>query len=432
MTPLLNLDVLYVIISHASWEALTALMLTSRLLNREAAKHMLRHPDLETTILIDARGDRHVMSFINFLSADGGRCHYLRSLALGGGAVTPRVMEALSDVIHQAINLQSLGLIRAETSLNTYPGMISTLASLCKVEFLLLSSAGLLACQLLKAAHWPLRRVKVINPQADKKVDTINLLNPMICPTLSELVLQGWTYRGPLPLPLHHRLRRIVLVQHWSPVDILATLFPSVKELVIRPMESPMETRRAPTIPRVPLPPGPSRSNSDLRNANAERNRLIGDRFWPSLDVLHTWNPEVSYALALPCPVRTVIFTTLRNWSIQIFKDVMESAHPRDIIIEAACPRNLVRSLLECLKAAKNSLRDLHSLSIRLVQCSKCALQDNFGEWITDVLEALVRLLAIITVSSFPLTAVLHLYRVTWCQSCVVFPTSSFVLLIWK
>ena len=399
MAPLLNLDVLYVVISHASWDTLPTFMLTSRLLNREAAKRMLRHPYLERAIQIDVRGDRHVMSFVRFLRADGGRYHYLLSLALGGGEVSPGVMEELSDVIRKAVNLRSLGLIKADTSLNTCPGVFSALASLRKVEFLLLSSAGQLASQLLKTAHWPLRRVKLIQAPTDKKTDAINLLHPMICPTLSELVLQEWIYRGPLPLPLHYRLRRLVLVECWSPVDIWATLFPSVKELVVRPIE----THNAPTIPRKPLPPSPPQSIFDIHNATAERNRLLGDRFWSSLDVFQAPNLQDMYAMALPCPVRVLILTALKNRSTQFFKGVMEGALPKALIIEDACPWDLMDNLLVCLEAAKCGLKDLHSLSIRLVQCAKCTSQDN-GEWITDVLEVLVGLLAIIRVSYFPLT----------------------------
>ena len=108
MPPLLDFDVLCVVVAHSTWYTLFSLIRTCRQLNREAAKRILGHPNLEAAIEIDGLGDRRAMSFINFIRADGGRYHYLRSLALGGERLSLEVCEGLADIIRQAISLRRL------------------------------------------------------------------------------------------------------------------------------------------------------------------------------------------------------------------------------------------------------------------------------------------------------------------------------------
>ena len=365
----LNLDVLFVIVSYSDWSTLLTLMLTSHQLNREAAKFILKDRRLEAMIEIDGLGEQRAKSFVSFVRAGGGRSRYLRSLAIGGTKLSSEVSEGFSDIICQATNLKRLRLTNAERSLDNHPNILVALASIHTIEELYVSRPGMLMYQLLDSAHWPLQYAEVVHGGANIGMNPIDLIRPIVCPTLEELVLQKWPYRIPsFPFPNSPRLKRLVLARSKAPtIASWAKLFPKVKELVARlPLSpnSPHPTRGPPAPPYVLRA-----CDRRVHDHNAMENRHSATHpTWPFLHACYVPNLLQAYLLALPCPVRTLVIDSMEHWSTRMFKDVMKRARPKELRIGGAYPEELIGHLRVGLECAGDSLQELRRLSVYILE----------------------------------------------------------------
>ena len=256
------------------------------------------------------------------------------------------------------------------------------LESLHTVEHLYVSGGGILTYQLLEGVRWPLRCAEVVHNEDDTGMNPIDLIRPMICPTLSELILENWRFHEPSsPFPVFPQLRKLVMTGRKCPIASWVKTFPRIKELVDRRgiWQIPL------TRPHV-LPNNLEAHNRGVHDYNSEQNGFLGSRFWPSLDVCFVQDLLRMYVLALPCPVRTLVLNDMGNpWSTLMFNDVMKHACPKDLKLRRAYPERLNELLLAIRECAGTSLRGLRRLSMYVVRSGS-----HTGR-MTDIFETLVR-----------------------------------------
>ena len=144
--PVLNYDILHLIMSISATQEVCSLMCTCWLLYREGAKFLLHHVKLED--------DRGIQSFTQFMAADPyRRIPYLHSLDLSCGTLTPETAVLLRVFLGLAgpfLQLHHVLLRKPEDLLRSDPGLVEAFARTYFISFLAFYQPGALSFGLLE------------------------------------------------------------------------------------------------------------------------------------------------------------------------------------------------------------------------------------------------------------------------------------------
>ncbi len=379
--PVLNHDVLNAVVEYAETETLLSLMLCCRVFYQYGVRVLLARPAcIDRYYWFEHKKDRAVWSFLEFMSADGGRrWQSLRGLILGHERIYLHTAGRLAEGLKQAPNIEYLELRDADGLLRTYPDLRAALASLENVKHLSIRSAATHTFLFLESVRWPLVTAELDGSCNPRSNISANMLLRCARNTLVRLHCNFWRVHehehehgsGNLVYPNVKSLkvsnRHSMMHYEW------VKAYPNVSQLSI----SNMTFKKAVTD---------NRDNAGFRAVRKMNLNALADQCWPFLEECHIDCVADLYALGLPCHIRAIKFVEPMAWcDLPLFPEIMEYARP--VVLELSSKGSYLTGRLPTLQTtfyqAAHGLRDLEQL--RLTLSFACDSVD------TDIPHSLVR-----------------------------------------
>ncbi|KAI0750488.1 hypothetical protein C8Q74DRAFT_1222632 [Fomes fomentarius] len=375
--PVLNYDVLGTVVEHAETKTLLSLMLCCRTLYEDGVRVLLAEP-----VRLDSENpkeDRIVWSFLEFMSADGGRrWQSLRGLLFGRARLFFRTAAQLAEGIKKSPNIEYLDLGYYEDGVLRYPELRAALATLENVKHITLSQVIKHGTYLfLESVRWPLVSATIYDCTLNYMEDNIPAkMHPaaLLRCAQNTLIRVHWDYQlGPFNHPSGN------------------TIYPNVKSLNMSNMTpTPHDWVKAyPNLSQLSV--SMMRDRAGAGAGARERNmHALADQCWPRLETCHAHRVADLDALGLPCHIRAVKITQMMAWSdLPLFPETMEYARPVELELSSY---GMDLTELRTFEKAANGLRDLEQLCLTLRFASESIDTDiprslsymgNWGRYIT-------------------------------------------------
>lgn len=157
---MLNLDILFVVMSFCDRQTLATLIKTCKALYRAAARRIVARE-----LFIRLKTEHDMAQFLRFMDADDGRrWTVVQGLYFGPYRIRADIAQAFASAVHRATNLERLDFVHAERTLQSHPDLPLALASLPGVKKLRLQWVDRCTQSMLLAMHWPLEHATLANP----------------------------------------------------------------------------------------------------------------------------------------------------------------------------------------------------------------------------------------------------------------------------
>ncbi|RPD64217.1 hypothetical protein L226DRAFT_611801 [Lentinus tigrinus ALCF2SS1-7] len=315
-------DVLCAVAAFSHRNELFSLMLTSRDLQLECAKQVLRDP-----VLLNSNNG--IMSFIYFMHRDQRRrWRFLRSLEFGEARIDPRAAEALGRVISRASHLESLHFENAEATLGAHPQLGLGLAAIPTVKHIVIACIAQHACRMLEAMSWPLETAVLEKSVLDldwhrAEEDSLTRMHPAALLKNARATLQSLEYDmwsefllQRLPeYPVYPVLHTLRFAGSWLPPTSQWPLtYPNLKNLMVSSIDGDEEEMVLCTESRL---------------ENLQDHAEVG--CWPELEHFSGGALDL-YSLGLPCRIHNVdISVSFR--SLSSLEPALADAQPNQLTI---------------------------------------------------------------------------------------------------
>ncbi|TFK84912.1 hypothetical protein K466DRAFT_664856 [Polyporus arcularius HHB13444] len=228
MAPLLNNDILLVVLRYCDRSTLRILMTVSRSLHEEATRSLLSDP----LVLRDSHGGNSE-AVMRFLSVDNGsRLSYIRDLDIQASSLSAKFND-LHLCFQSMTNLRRLFLQHAEALLSFHPELVDDFVAHEGIEELVAFDAGQVTCKMLRNMRSRLRRVRLTGMPSRP-----DATNPDPVEVLSQM---------------RSSLEELHCTAHWNHTHSRTpyTIFPKLRKFSIEGITSPSTPRYADAFPAL-------------------------------------------------------------------------------------------------------------------------------------------------------------------------------------
>ena len=325
--PLLNFDILFVIMGFLDLQDTSRMMRTCWTMYRGGSKYLL------DDVRIHSEG--HAISFCYFMFAEKRfRFRYLRHLTLLLGSISEPVARTLIAVLRRAVShLEVLNLSPSDPFLDSATDLPDAVASLTSLRSLSVSLADITTCVMLSKLHAPISRLNLeYVPSLDEYgasfVERANeeavVIHPLtVCSafssTLEELhfTFEHYLERIPRPrsAPVYPRLRTLRLDEDWLDISPYIAATPCVTKLILQGVTDPLYD----TLQMDP------ELMSDIREDNKQAQ--LADGSWTCLQELDA-ELLMAYLCGLICQVPRVTLSHINLHNARLLRKVLRDVRP--------------------------------------------------------------------------------------------------------